>query len=319
MLPLELLINALVYSNLLVLMSIGLTLTYITLKTPNFAHGDFVAIGAYVAYTLYRLFGVNPYASLIFAFIVAGLVAMLAYLLVFKRLTEIGAGVATLMIAYLAMESIFFCAINIYAQTMTSYTGFYFVGFLIHDVYVNILNATIPLFPIFSTILTVGLIVVLYIFLAKTRFGVAMRASIENPNLARTLGMNVELIYAISWLLAGGLTGIAGALIPVVMPANPYIGWVFLLRIFAATVLGGLSSIWGAIVGGYIAGLSEIIGIYVLSGPPLYVPLVYRSAIPFLILLIMILVAPKGLTAVNWANIFRRLKLRRVMNDSGHS
>ncbi len=295
----------LVYANLLVLMTVGLTFTFITLKVPNFAHGDFVAIGAYVAYSLFRVAGTNPYQTLPVSFLVPGVIAMIAYVGLFRPLVRSGAGIATMMVAYLAAETVIFSCMLIYAQTMVLVTGFYFLSFIMTDVEVKIFGYGFELLPLASTLVVIGFAVILYLFLTRTKFGTAMRAAIENPSLASTLGIDVELIYAISWFIAGGLTGVAGGLITMAAPSGPYIGWVYITRIFAGSVLGGLSSIWGAILGGFIVGASEILGIYWLT-TDFGVPTTWRIAIPFSILIVSLMVIPKGLTSLTPLRLLRR-------------
>jgi branched-chain amino acid transport system permease protein len=307
LLSFELLRAALVYSNLLVLMTVGLTFTFITLKVPNFAHGDFVAIGAYVAYTVFRLTGANPYQALPISFIIPGLIAMVAYLGLFRPLMRMGAGIATMMVAYLAAETVIFSCMLIYAQSMILLTGFYFLSFILPDQHLSLFGGTFDMLPIVSSLIVVGMIVTLYLLLTRTKFGIAIRASIENPALASTMGYDVEFFYAISWFIAGGVTGVSGGLMTMSAPSGPYIGWMYITRIFAGAVLGGLSSIWGSILGGYIVGVSEIVGIYGLSGY-FGVPATWRIAIPFLILIVSLMVIPRGITSINLRRFFQRQK-----------
>ena len=99
MVPPEVLIDALIFSNLLSLLSIGLTLTYLTLKVPNFAHGDFATVGIYLAYTALRLLSLHPLFMLPPAFVFSGLVALFFYYVVFKPLSDRGANIVSLMVA----------------------------------------------------------------------------------------------------------------------------------------------------------------------------------------------------------------------------
>jgi branched-chain amino acid transport system permease protein len=301
----ELLRAALVYANLLVLMTVGLTFTFITLKVPNFAHGDFVAIGAYVAYTTFRLTGANPYQSLPLSFVIPGIIAMIAYLVLFRPLARIGAGIATMMVAYLAAETVIFSCMLIYAQSMVVVTGVYFLSFILQDLHFSMFGTSFDLLPFVSTLVVVGMVVILFVLLTRTKFGIAIRASIENPALASTLGYDVEFYYAISWFIAGGVTGVAGGLISMTAPSGPYIGWIYISRIFAGAVLGGLSSIWGSILGGYIVGVSEILGIYGLTSYFGVEP-TWRIVIPFLILIVSLMVIPRGLTSISFRRLFRK-------------
>lgn len=286
-------------------MTVGLTFTFITLKVPNFAHGDFVAIGAYVAYSLWRLVGTNAYQALPFSFLIPAIIAMVAYVGLFRPLVRSGAGVATMMVAYLAAETVIFSFMLIYAQSMILVTGVYFLSFIMTDIQVNLFGYTFELLPLSSSLVVIGFIVTLYLFLTRTKMGTAMRAAIENPSLASTLGINVELTYAIAWFIAGGITGVSGGLIAMAAPSGPYIGWIYITRIFAGAVLGGLSSVWGAIIGGFIVGASEVLGIYWL-GTEFGVPTTWRIVIPFLILIFSLMVIPRGLTSIPLSKFYRR-------------
>ena len=290
-------------------MTVGLTFTYITLKVPNFAHGDFVAIGAYVAYSIFRVTGANSYQSLPLSFVIPGVIAMIAYLALFRPLARMGAGVATMMVAYLAAETVIFSSMLIYAQSMIFLTGFYFLTFIMPDQQLSLFGQIYRALPIASSLIVIGMAVTLYLLLTRTKFGIAIRASIENPSLASTLGYNVELFYAISWFIAGGVTGVAGGLMSVAAPSGPYIGWEYITRIFAGAILGGLSSIWGSILGGYIVGFSELLGIYGLSSY-FGVPATWRIVIPFLILIFSLMVIPRGITSLNLGRFFRRKEVK---------
>ena len=293
-----LLIDAIIFGNLLVLLSIGLTLTYITLKIPNFAHGDFATIGIYVAYYFLVFYKISPYLTLPIAFLISGTIALLSYLLVFRPLNNRGISIVGLMVASIAIEVALRSTLHIYADSLTNVYKVISRGFIFRDFGIRISRTIyIPGLLIVSTALTFTLIVTLYILLTKTKFGIAMRAAIENPDLAEVLGVDVNKVYAVSWFLAGGLAGLAGALVPFRMPANPEIGWMLLLRVFSSSILGGLSSIYGAMLGGYIVGFAEVIGIQVLSNPPFNLSTAYRPAIPFAILIATLLLMPEGLAS----------------------
>ncbi|OYT55606.1 MAG: branched-chain amino acid ABC transporter permease [Desulfurococcales archaeon ex4484_217_2] len=293
-----LLIDAIIFGNLLVLLSIGLTLTYITLKIPNFAHGDFATIGIYVAYYFLVFHKISPYITLPIAFLVSGTIALLSYLLVFRPLNNRGISIVGLMVASIAIEVALRSTLHIYADSLTNVYKVISRGFIFRDFGIRISRTIyIPGLLIVSTALTFTLIITLYILLTKTKFGIAMRAAIENPDLAEVLGVDVNKVYAVSWFLAGGLAGLAGALVPFRMPANPEIGWMLLLRVFSSSILGGLSSIYGAMLGGYIVGFAEVIGIQLLSNPPFNLSTAYRPAIPFAILIATLLLMPEGLAS----------------------
>jgi len=295
---LDLLIDALVYSNLLVLLSISLTLTILTLKVSNFAHGDLAIVGVYGSYTFMIILGVSAYLSIPFSFIFGGLYALATYLLVYGPLQRRGAGFVMLMIASMAVDIATRSLLHMYADVMKTQLGVYSRGFIFKDIAVKIEGLRVQGLTLFSTLSVILLLAFLYILLMKTKFGIAMRASIENPNLAEILGIDVEKVYSISWFLAGGFAGVAGFFLPFRIPTSPDLGFIILLSIFAASILGGINSLAGAVVGGYVVGFSEILGTYFLSQPPINLSTAYRPAIPFTILILTLLLLPKGLASL---------------------
>ncbi len=308
----DVLINAITYGNMLALMALGLTFTYITLKVPNFAHGDFIAIGAYTAYTLHVLFGVNPYWTIPVAFLISGLTGFLAYIGIFNPLSKKGLKIVDLMIAYFAVEMVLRSLILIYSQTMQSKLSVYFLNIIVPAGSIRINGITIPTSFFVSVAMVVVTLSILFILLTRTRMGIAMRAAVENPSLARIQGINVDKYYGISWFLAGGITGITGPIVLVMLPTDPNVGWVYIVRIFAASVLGGINSLSGAVVGGYLIALTEVLGTYYLSQPPIGMPTVYRIVFPFVIMIVTLIVVPNGIAGVlsdgrlPWRMIFRR-------------
>ncbi|MDA4130738.1 MAG: branched-chain amino acid ABC transporter permease, partial [Thaumarchaeota archaeon] len=154
----------------------------------------------------------------------------------------------------------------------------------------------------------------MYVLLNKTKFGVSMRAAIENANLAKTLGINVERVYLVSWFIAGGIAGLAGGLFAVFTYTPQGSSSLLIVDIFAGSILGGLGSIYGAIIGGLIIGAAEslLTSYLTLLFTNLYGPNVgsqvldFQKGIPLAILIIALLVAPRGLTGVNWRRIFPR-------------
>ncbi len=293
--------RALIFSSLLSLLSIGLTLTYLTTKVPNFAHGTFAAIGAYVTLTTVRLWHANPYQYLFLAPIVCGLIALAQYLIVFRQLIRRGATIVTLMITTLAIEFILLATINIYADYLSrvfKIRSRYFL-FSSYDVRIAGYRGLLIVAPA----LAVATLTVLYLVLTKTRFGVAMRAAIEDPSLASVMGINVNMVYSVAWFIAGALGGLSGALLPLWFPGNPDMGSRIIVSTFAASTVGGIYNIYGAVLGGFLIGLAEVLGTSVLATAfgPWVIP--YRPLIPLIAIVITLLLAPSGLTGVNWRKL----------------
>ncbi|RLG60505.1 branched-chain amino acid ABC transporter permease [Candidatus Geothermarchaeota archaeon] len=237
--------DALVFSSLLTLLSIGLTMTYLTTRVPNFAHGSLAMIGTYVSLTVDKVFKASIYQNLYLSFIASGLAALTIYLLILKPLRNRGASIDALMIATLAIDIILLAIFNIYTDILIrefkAVTG---RKFLLRSSDLIIFNQRAAL--IVSLALVVVLTTALYLLLTRTKFGIAMRAVIENPSLAATVGINTELVYSVSWFIAGGLAGISGGLLPLWFLCDPAFGSTIVVSIFAASIVGGLYNIYGA-------------------------------------------------------------------------
>ena len=299
--------DALVYGSLYAMMSIGLTLTYMTTKVPNFAQGSFVTVGVYLAFSLYHFEGLTPYYSVPISFVAGGVVAVLMYLLVLKPLAARGASLVSVMIATLAVDIAFIGIFGIYSDLLSNlyqvYDSKFFLISSADFYFLNIRGLTLVA-PLSLAIITISL----WILLTRTRFGIAMRAAVENPNLAGVLGINVQKVYLISWFLAGGLAGLAGSYLVLWLPGSPHIGSDFIVGIFAASILGGLTSVYGAVIGGLIVGGGEIL--LTVYGSRLFGSWVtqWQPGIPMLILAVTLLFVPQGITSVK---VTRLQKLRR--------
>lgn len=291
----DLLVDAVVYGNLLSLLSIGLSLTLLTTRVSNFAHGDFATVGIYVAYTMCVLFGANPYLFLPFSFVGGLLLGFLVYRVVFEPLRG-KASLVTLMIVSMALDFILRYSVQIYADVLQRSLGVYTRGIVFKDVNVNFLGSTLPGLLVISSAVTWLFLLLLYLFLYKTKVGIAMRAVIENPSLSEALGINVKRVYALSWMLSASFASVAGVFLPFRITVNPDTGFSILLSIFAAVTLGGLESLLGSIIGAYIIAFSETVGVYYLS--QIGLSTAYRPAISFITLALVLLLYPRGLAGL---------------------
>lgn len=285
------------------LMAMGLTLTYMTTKVPNFAYGSFVTIGLYTAYHMHYIGHVNPYGASLVAFLVAGGASVLMYIGVLRPLARRGTPLVALMIATFGLDIGFVGIFGIYTDYMQSTYK------LIDAKQFYALPGDFSLFGVqgvvFAAPLALALITLaIYVLFTRTKFGIAMRASVENASLARVLGINVERVYVVSWMLAGGFAGVAGSLYTLWLPGGTSTGSDLIVEIFASSVLGGLGSIFGAVFGGLAIGASEDL---VTTGLGLGFGYVATVAIAALLAVIGVLV------------IRRRANLVRVREGSGQT
>jgi len=306
--------RAIIFSSLLSLLSVGLTLTYLTTKVPNFAHGSFAAVGAYITLTAIRVWQGGAYQYLFLAPIIGGLIALAQYLVIFRPLMQRGATTVTLMITTLAMDFIILAILNIYADYLSrvfKVDSRYFLFSTYYDVNIWGQRGLLIVAPTLSAVTVISL----YLVLTKTRFGVAMRAAIEDSSLASVVGVNVNLVYAVSWFMAGALGGLSGALVPLWQPGNPDMGSRWIVSIFAASTVGGIYSLYGAILGGFLIGHAEILGTsYLASWLGAWI-IPYRPLIPLIAMVATLLLAPSGLAGVNWRALTTlvRTKVRQTI------
>ncbi|MEZ0289550.1 MAG: branched-chain amino acid ABC transporter permease [Sulfolobales archaeon] len=313
---LDLIAKALAYASGIGIGAAAITLIYSATRTFNFAHASMVAWGFYTVYTFAMILGLSPYYFIPLAGIVSALLGVILYLGVNRRLLKKGVSEVTLMMSTLGVDLVFFGFLNVYIDYLTDYmvshkiygNPRYFVletrDFMIP--YINIRGAGIigPLILIVS-------IVLLHLLLTRTRVGIAMRASIENPMLSSNLGVNLDVIYLLAWILGGFMAGVSGGFLSLVQTGYNTIGMTLIVTFFTGSIVGGLYSIFGSLLGGLLVGLGEYIGIYILS---IYVGgwiLAYRPIIPLAILVATLLIQPTGLAGVNWREVY--YKIRKIL------
>jgi branched-chain amino acid transport system permease protein len=282
--------------------AIGLSLTMRILRFANFSHSELLTWGAYCAFLFLGFFAamdgalqasIGPFsfsAALILATVVAGgLTATLA----------------------IALDRVVFSRLRHRAGAMTMVFASFGVALLVRNVvllsfgpdplyYSNELQIAVRL-PLgvrvmpdqmFVLALTVVLVVLLHLFLTRSLAGVAMRAVAENPDLARVSGVDVAAVVRWTWILGGVGAAIAGVLYGITVQLRPELGFSLILPLFAAAILGGTGSMYGAVIGGLLVGFSESFSV-------LIIPSGYKPAVPFLLILLILYLRPQGLLGGN--------------------
>ncbi len=295
--------DAVIFASLLALLSIGLTLTYLTTRVPNFAHASFATIGVYIALITSRVWETSPYFAIPIAFAISGVVAVAMYTFILKPLIRKGASQAIQMVATLAFDLIMIAILNITADYIVKTFQVTSREFTLRSYDAEFMG--LPLIVFVAPAVVIILAITLHIMLRKTKFGIAMRAVTENPDLSGTVGINVKLVYGVSWLFGGGLAGIAGALMSLWFQGDPNLGPQLIPSIFAASIVGGFLSIYGAIAGGLLVGLTEVLGTRFLAGELGSWLIAYRPLIPLVFIVVTLLLAPRGLAGINWSKLKR--------------
>lgn len=296
---------SLLLGSLYTMMALGLTMTYAVTKIPNFAHAELVTVGAYVSVVVINLMGMGTIEAFAASFVVTALVALGVDEVVYKPLFRRHSTPLHLLVASIGVGLVIRYVLSIFAD--------------IYDLLLSKLNVGVqPLFFIgygaFTSLhawvlpTVLGFVILLHILFHRTLLGKSMRATASNFDLARASGINTVLVRRVTWLIAGGLAGLSGYFWAIFSPINPETGWLALLRIFAASILGGLVSFYGTIVGGYIVGFSENIGIFFMS-QYFGVETAYRPLIAFAIIVVVFLFKPTGFAgmSINLSKLLRRI------------
>jgi branched-chain amino acid transport system permease protein len=245
---LQLLASGLLLGGVYALLSMGLTLIFGVMRVVNFAHGEFLMLGMFGAFWLWKLYGVDPYISVLLIAPVAFLVAVVVERLVIRP--TIGAPDVTQIFATFGL-SIFLQSI-----ALTLWTGNYrSVDIAYTQMALDVGRLALPLGQLVSFIIAFTLAVALYIFLQKTYVGKAIRATAQNRTAAYLMGINVSRVYMYTFAIATASVAAAGAVIAPLYSVYPRVGLDFLLVAFVIMVLGGLGSVLGAIVASFLIGI----------------------------------------------------------------
>jgi branched-chain amino acid transport system permease protein/neutral amino acid transport system permease protein len=296
----ELIVYGIVLGSIISLGAIGLSLVYGILQFANFAHGDLMTAGAYVALFMVTgplaLLGIPDQALGPFSFgwriIISFPVSMLAVAgiaialdrILFRKLRNKGSN--RVIMAMSALGASFIIRMSIMILWGADFK-FYKPGILRQFLQLP-LEIRIRPDQVLILAVVVVLVVALHLFLKKTKLGKAMRATSDNMDLARISGIDIERIIIWTWAIGGALAAAAGILYGIDIQINPGMGWRFLLPLFAATILGSIGNIYGALVGGLVVGVAQQVSTAFLLPT-------YKPAVAFLILIIILLIRPKGI------------------------
>jgi branched-subunit amino acid ABC-type transport system permease component len=284
---LQVLFNSAVTGSLYLISAVALTLTYGLSRFPNFAHAEFMTLGAYMGYLASEQFHLPFALALVFSFVGAGLLGLLSYWGIFGRLAKRGSSLIHLMVASMAVGIIArYLIISVWSSAYKSF-NIVWPGFDLGPVHIN----AVWLLPIFAALVAgVGM----HLALTHTKIGKAIRATSSNPELAMSSGINTTRVLLVTWFLSAGLAGLAGLFRGLSTGLLPLMGWDILLPTVAVAVLGGIGSFYGAIVAAFIIGLAENVAVVLLTQMGL--SNTYRMAVPFLVLIVVLLYKPEGLT-----------------------
>lgn len=283
----QLLVNGLITGSIYALIALGFTVIYRTVKFFHFAHGVVYATGAYIAYSLVISLGVNPVISFFLAVLIAGVVGVLIDRLVYLPLRKRRAPNLVFLIASFGVFIFIQNLIQLIygAQMLTLRTGPVKEGH-------HILGAVITDTQILILFVSLALCIGLWLFIKKTKLGKAMRAVADDPIAASVVGINPERIILAAFAIGSALAGAAGILISLETNIEPTMGFNAILKGIIASIIGGIGSIPGAMLGGLFLGIAENLGIWKISAG-------WKDCIAFVILIIFLLFRPGGIMGIN--------------------
>lgn len=283
--------NGLAVGGIYALIALGYTMVYGVLKLINFAHSDLFTLGAYLGLTLLSSLlltdRLGPFwGTLLLAAMVMGLIALVGALLdrvAYRPLREsprLSAVVSALGASIFLQNTIMLiygARFQVYPQNILPATA------------LNLFGIQVPVIRLLVLLASLALMTVLYLFIQKTRIGTAIRAAAIDQGAARLMGIDVNRVILLVFMIGPALGGAAGLMVGLYYgQINFTMGWVYGLKAFTAAILGGIGNIPGAMVGGLLLGIIEALG-------ATYLSVAWKDAIAFLVLILILIVRPTGL------------------------
>jgi branched-chain amino acid transport system permease protein len=278
---LQQLINGLILGGAYALISVGLTMSFGIMKISNFAHGTIYMLGGYACYFLGARLGLPFFVSVALSMLAIGFVGILIERLVFRPIYE-GPPLNDLLVS-LGLLIFLENGVQLLWGTETLKVSAPYT-----DTMISIFGALCTLQRLVVLIASVVLIAALYVFLRFTKMGRAVVATSQNPRGASLVGINIPMIYMITFAISSAFAASAGALLAPIFYVYPTMGGMPLLMAFVVVVLGGMGNVQGAVAGGFIIGIAESLG-------GAYISSDYKNGFAFIILIGMLLIRPQGL------------------------
>jgi len=263
------------------LTAVGLTLIFGVMGVANFAQGSFVMVGMYLSYWLFVLLGVDPYLSVVPAFLFLYLIGWFTQKYLLNKIMD-----APHYDQFLCTVGIMLILQNLAVFLWPDY----------RQIKVSYQSLGLPITPtiraevvrILAFVVAVGMAVGLHFFLKLTRLGKAIRATSQNKDGAIVVGVDIQKVYVLTFAIGSACAGVAGAIISPLFPVSNDIGDLFIVTAFVIVCLGGMGNAMGALVGGMIIGMAESVG-------TLFIPGGQKQLITFTILIVILLFRPQGL------------------------
>lgn len=289
----QLLVDSIVAASYIALGVVGLSMVYNILNFPSFAQGDLIASGAYLALAVMAVagligavanlsFGWTLILALICAAVLNAVLALAIDRAVFRRLRAKNASRISLIMASFGVSLMLRHVIVVFAGQDP-----HFYTFAIQPA-LRFWGIRIAMNELIVVVVTLALVLGLHVFLTRTRLGKSMRAVAENPSLARVNGIDVDRVIRASWIIGTVMATVAGVTLGLTVQLHPGMGFELLLPMFAALIVGGMTSVYGALLGALMIGIAEGLTVE-------YVGAEYRQAAAFVLIILVLLFRPHGI------------------------
>ena len=278
----QLFVNGIAVGSIIALAAVGLTLTYGILRLSNFAHGDFMTLGAYLTLLANSTVGINIWLSMLLGAIGTVAAMLLSEKLMWSKMRAVRATSTTSIIISIGL------ALFIRNGIILIWGGGNRDYNLPIDPAREILGLKIPQNQLLVMFMAALAILVLHYLLQNTKIGKAMRAVADNIDLARVSGINVDSVVIWTWVIAGTLTALGGSMYGLITAVRPNMGWFLILPMFASVILGGIGNPYGAIAAALVIGITQEISTPLLGSQ-------YKQGVGLSIMILVLLIRPKGL------------------------
>ena len=281
-------INGLTLGSVYALIALCYTLIYGIIKLLNFAHGDIFMVGSFVSYYLILSFNMNIFVAFLGTMAITAVLGVITDQVAYKPLRSaprISALITAIGVSYLLRNGIIVLAgaeTRAYLQAFDNLPSFVNQSFQIG-------NITIRVMQVILLVTTIALMVILQFIVQKTKMGKAMRAVSVDADAAQLMGIDTNTVIAFTFVLGSALAGASGMLVGIYYNSiSPLLGAGYGTKAFVAAVIGGIGLIPGAVLGGYLLGMTEVM-------ITAYGNSMIRDAVVYIILIVILLIRPAGL------------------------
>jgi branched-chain amino acid transport system permease protein len=276
----QLLITGIFLSSLYILMTFGLTLIFGVMEIVNFAHGSFAILGGYACLMIATKLGLDPFLALIPVTLFMVIVGFITFELFTRFTFDVGdAHVVHYYALLLIISNILALIFGLDYRFIQSPHGYE---------QIHLGTFKYPLIKIFVTLLSLAIVVGVSLFLRHSMMGKKIRAVSQSKESAEILGIDSLAVRRITWVIGVASAGLMGALVGLVNPFSPYAGTTYLITAFTVAILGGMGSMFGTLIAGFIVGITE-------SLFSILLPSQITQVVAFIIIIVVLIVRPEGL------------------------